>query len=243
MSLRTLSSIFRPRREVVGRLGAVLFRAEVEEAGVVAVVGLVVEIPEPAVDILAVEQRLQLAVGLDAAVFAHAEEDDAVDGALDGEVELVDGELGLRRARFLASASRQVSISFRNSASTVAVPRLPVGDGVLVEGAFEDGVLGEDGGDLVPSGQVVAIGEVENAAGAGLVGWVWANPAIVDGELLEIGEDGERQLGRPGVAAELIGGAEFVLEIDGGLLGFEEELARAADAEAVVGGFGVRRRS
>ncbi len=32
--------------------------------------------------------------------------------------------VGLRRARFFASASRQVSISFRNSASTVVVPRL-----------------------------------------------------------------------------------------------------------------------
>ena len=48
----------------------------------------------------------------------------------------------------------------------------------------------------------------------------------------------QRQLGRPGVAAELVGGAGVVLDVDGGLLGLDEELARAADAEAVVGGLG-----
>ena len=62
--------------------------------------------------------------------------------------------------------------------------------------------------------------------------------AIVDGELLEVGEDAERELGGPGVAAELEGGADVVLDVDGGLLGFEEELAGAADAEAVVGRLG-----
>ena len=50
------------------------------------------------------------------------------------------------------------------------------------------------------------------------------DPAIVDGELLEIGQDGQRKFGRPGIAAKLIGRTEIVLQIDGWLLGFEEEL-------------------
>ena len=82
--------------------------------------------------------------------------------------------LGLRTARFLASASRQVSISFRNSASTVAVPRFLFGDGVLVERAFEDRVLGEDGCDLVPSGQVVPIGAGRECVRRWLCRRVWA---------------------------------------------------------------------
>ena len=84
-------------------------------------------------------------------------------------------------------------------------------------------------------------GEHHQAPGGGLVAAVGARAAVVDGELLEVGEDGERQLGRPGVAAQLEGGADVVLDVDGGLLGFDEELARAADAEAVVRGRGCRR--
>ena len=48
----------------------------------------------------------------------------------------------------------------------------------------------------------------------------------------------ERQFGGPGVAAELEGGAGVVFDVDRGLLGLDEELARAADAEAVVRGLG-----
>ena len=73
------------------------------------------------------------------------------------------------------------------------------------------------------------------AAVSSLVG---LDAAVVDRELLEVGEDAEREFGGPGVAAELEGGAGVVLDVNGGLLGFEEELARAADAEAVVRGFG-----
>ena len=71
-----------------------------------------------------------------------------------------------------------------------------------------------------------------------LVGLVGLDAAVVDGELLEVGEDRERQLGRPGVAAELEGRAGVVLDVDRRLLGLDEELARAADAEAVVGRLG-----
>jgi hypothetical protein len=58
--------------------------------------------------------------------------------------------------------------------------------------------------------------------------------AVVDGEFLEIREEGQRQVGRPGVAAKLVGGRHFLLDVDRGLLGLEEEDAPAADAEAVV---------
>ena len=58
--------------------------------------------------------------------------------------------------------------------------------------------------------------------------------AVIDGELLEIGQDGERQLGGPGIAAELERPGDVVLTLTDGFLGFHEELARAADAEGVI---------
>lgn len=50
------------------------------------------------------------------------------------------------------------------------------------------------------------------------------------------GLGGKWQLARPGIAAQLVGRVRVTLEIDGRLLGFQEELAGAADPEAVVGG-------
>jgi hypothetical protein len=47
---------------------------------------------------------------------------------------------------------------------------------------------------------MVSIGEIENAPGTRFFGGVRACPAIVDGELLEIGQDGQREFGRPGIA-------------------------------------------
>ena len=67
--------------------------------------------------------------------------------------------------------------------------------GVTVEGTFEDGLLGEDGGDLFPAGGVVPKGEVHDTGGGGPVGMVRFDPAVVDGEFLEVGEDREREPG------------------------------------------------
>ena len=81
--------------ELVGGFVAALLRLEVEEAGVVAVVGLLEELAEARVDAVAVDEGAEAAVVLDAAVFADAQEDDAVNDALDGEVEFALGELGV----------------------------------------------------------------------------------------------------------------------------------------------------
>ena len=227
------------RREVVGRFGSILFGVEVKEAGVVSVVGLFVEIAKPPIDVLAVEERLKLGVGFDATVFANAEEDDPVDGALDGKVQLVDGECGIAHRQVLGERFAPRFDLFQELSIDRGRATLAIGDGILVEGAFEDCLLGKDGGDLVPFGQVVPIGQVQNASGAGFISRVRACPAIVDGELFEIRQDGQRKFGRPGIAAKLIGRTEIVFQIDGGFLGFEEKLARAADTKTIVGSFGV----
>lgn len=72
----------------------------------------------------------------------------------------------------------------------------------------------------------------------GLVALVRLDAAIVNGEFLEVGKDAERELGGPGVAAELEGGLGLVLDDDGRFFGFEKEFAGAADAKAVVRRFG-----
>ncbi len=139
----------------------------------------------------------------------------------------------------MASSSRQVSISLRNSSSTRRGAAFFLGRfGELIERAFEDRLAGEDAGDFVPARNVLGVVQEQDASFGGFVVLVRLFAAIVDGEFLEVGEDGERQLCRPGVAAELEGGADVGLDIDGGFLCFDEEFARAADAEAVVGGAG-----
>ena len=45
-------------------------------------------------------------------------------------------------------------------------------------------------------------------------------------------------MGVPGVTAQLVGGVDVVLDVDGGFLGFDVELALATDLEGVIGGFG-----
>src|ERR1019366_3499967 len=74
-------------------------------------------------------------------------------------------------------------------------------DGVFVERAFEYRVLGKYRGDLIPLCRVVAEGAVEQPRLAGLVVFVGLLAAVINGEFLEVGDDGQRQLGRPRIAA------------------------------------------
>ncbi len=89
--------------------------------------------------------------------------------------------------------------------------------------------------DFVPARNEVGVVKEQDASFGGFVVLVRLFAAIVDGEFFEVGEDGERQLCRPGVAAELKGRADVGFDIDGRFFGFDKEFARAADAEAVVG--------
>lgn len=90
-----------PGREGVGRLGAAFFGVEVEEAGVVAVVSFAEELGELFVNRRLVEERLQPAVGFDAPVLAHAQEEDTVDRDLDGVVEIAGGKVGITEGEVL----------------------------------------------------------------------------------------------------------------------------------------------
>ena len=87
--------------------------------------------------LLPVQQRLQLAVGFDAAIFANAEEDDSVDGALDGKVQLVNGECGIAYRYVLSKRFPPGFDFFQKLRIDRGRASLAISDGILVERAFE----------------------------------------------------------------------------------------------------------
>ena len=147
---------------------------------------------------------------------------------------------GFRRARFRARSVRHDSISSRNAASTSAVPFL-----IFLQATnFSSEPRRMASGENSPTSssqrsRYSRVPEVDDPGGRRLVGLLRPDAAVVDGELLEIGQDAHRQLGRPGIAPQLEGGADRLADIDRRLLGLDEEAPHAAaDAEAVVGGLG-----
>ena len=149
---------------------AALLRLEVEQAGVVAGVGLLEKLAEPGIDAVAVGEGAEAAVVLDAAALADAQEDDAVDDALDGEVEFALGELGVAEGEVAGEVGAPGFDGLEELVVHVGGAALgPGGFGELVEGAFEDGVAGEDAGDFIPALGVFGVGDVEDAADGGAV--------------------------------------------------------------------------
>ena len=228
--------------QAVGEVGLVFFCTEVEQSGVVTLVGALKELDQVGVNVRGFGDLAQLFGRLDAAIFGDAQEDDPVDGHLDGVVQLALVELrvaqgDIARQQFAPAFDfRQEGIIDFGSAALAGN-----GFGVTVEGALQDGVARKNGGELIPFIQVLLEGQHHQAAGGGLVGAIGFGAAVEDGELFEVGQDRERQLGRPGVAAQLEGRADVVFDVDRRFLGFDEEFTRTADAKAIVRGACVDR--
>ena len=69
------------------RLGSLIFFGrEMEQAGIVFLIGFLKEDEQVGIDILAVGNFKELIFGLNFAVFTNAQKEDAVDGGLDGVV-------------------------------------------------------------------------------------------------------------------------------------------------------------
>ena len=228
-------------RQGVRALREVLLALEVKQAGVVPFVGTLEQLEEAAIGVRAIERELELElpVGLDASVLADAQEDDPVDRPLHREVQLAHRELLVAKG----DIARQLVPPALDLLEELGVnrrgPALALGrNGEAVERALEDGVLGEDARDLRPPIGVLLEGQVVDAGDGARVGLLRLDTAVVYRQLAEVGEQGERQLGRPGVAPELVRGVRLVLDRHRRLLRFEEELPGASDAEAVVRGLG-----
>ena len=109
---------------------------------------------------------------------------------------------------------------------------------VFVEGAFEDGIARKDAGYLFPALRVFFVREIQDAGRGSFVGLDRLDAAIVHRKLFEVGQDAERQLGAPGVSAQLVGRVDIRFNVNRRLFGLQKELADAADAKTVVRGFG-----
>ena len=190
MSLSGLSSMADVRGELVRLLVPVFFPLEMEQAGIVPVIGLAEKLHEPFVDVRAVQLRLEPAVFLDAPVLADAQEHDAVDGALHRKVQLALGEVRISERDV---AGEQVAPVFDLGQKGVVNRCRPLlelrGLGILVKRALEYGFAGKYGDEFIPFCRIVFVGEVEHAAGGCLVGLDGLYAAVVDGEFLEIGQN------------------------------------------------------
>jgi hypothetical protein len=71
--------------------------------------------------------------------------------------------------------------------------------------------------------------DIEDTSDRCLVVLIGLDAAIVDGELLEVGQDGERELGRPGIATKLIGWLGVILDPYSWTFGFDEEFSSSAN--------------
>jgi hypothetical protein len=206
----------------------------VEEPGAVAGIGVAEELFEPVVGLLAVEQRLELSDGLGAAVLGDAEEDDAVDDPLDGKVQrgLVQGVVaqGEVAGQFLAPVFDLFEKRDVEFLPAAALGRLAI----AVKLALEDGTLAEGPFDEVPAADLFEVSDILASRRRRLVELFGRDPAVVDRQFFEIGQDRHRKLGAPAIPPQLIGGLPSLLEVDERLLGFQEEFACPADAERVI---------
>jgi len=209
---------------------------EVKEPRVVFFVGLAVEVAQAGVDVGGAGEGQEAGVVLNAPVLAHAQKDDAVNGALHGEVQLVNRQSRVAQGdvagQHLAPALdllQELGVHLAGAALALGILH------VAVEGTLEHRLLGKHAVDVVEAVKILVEGEVHDAPYPSLVIGFGTLAAVVDRELLKVGEDAQGQFGAPGVAPQLVGRAYVAFDRDRGLLGLQEELAHPADAEAIVG--------
>jgi len=203
---------------------------EMEQARVVALVGAVVNFHQTLVAVFAVEQRLQGAVGLDAAILGHAQKDQAVDSHLHGEIELAPGQAGVAQGDVarqhdapLVQAVEKIAVQLRRAALALLVLDK------AVKSTAQHRLFGKGGGDFVPLVDIVVKGIIGHAAHVRLVDDRRFDARIVHTQLFKIGEHGNRQFGRVGIAPQLECRLGIVLEIARRLFRFQEKDAAAAD--------------
>jgi hypothetical protein len=223
----------------VGGLVTTFLSLEVEKAGVVFVVGLLKKLAEPLVDVSTIHECQETTVVFNVPVFADAEEDNSVNDGLNSKVEFSLGQLGIAEREVL---SKRLAPRFDLiEKGIIDTGCSPLGSGTLcelVKRAFEYSVAAEDRGDPIPLLSVFAESAAENASHRGGVVLNGSYVGIVNNEFLKVAQDAEWELGAPRIASELEGRRDVFLDKNRGLLGLEEKLARATDAETVVGGLG-----
>ena len=193
------------------------------------------------VNAFAVAQAAELADVLDAAVFADAQEDDAINDPLDGEIHrslvqrlVAQGDvLGQLPAPFLDFFQEGI-IEFLSAAAAG-------GAGVAIKVAAKHGVLAECSDEEFPFLGILAIGDVLAAGDGGFVELLGLDAAVVDRQFLKIGQQRQRKLGAPGIPTKLVRRLPELFDVDERLFRLQKKLPVPANPETVIRRF-VRSR-
>ncbi len=78
------------------------------------------------------------------------------------------------------------------------------------------------------------VSDKQNTRDMRFIGVVWRGPAVIDRQLMKVGQDRDRQACRITVAPRLEGGIPTPINAHIRLLGFDEELALACKAQLIV---------
>ena len=216
------------------------FSAKVEQPGVVFFVGLAEQCQQVRVHLFAVGGVAQCVLGLDAALLADAQEDDAVDGQLHGAVQLAGGQRGIAQGevarQFLAPAFHfhQKSVVHVGRAALAFESHCK-----LVERALMHRLVREQAVEFVPFADIFRIREQLHPADMRRVAVDGFGAAVIHRQLLEITQNADGNFGRPGVTPDLESRIGIGLDVDRRFFGFQEEKRVAAGLKSVIGGFGL----
>jgi hypothetical protein len=154
------------------------------------------ELIEPTIGVFAIEQCLQSPIHLDTAVLADAQENNAVDRALNREVEIALRELRIAHGQIAREIGPPLFDLTEKGVVHLGSAALGLGRfGKLIEGAFEDRVAGKDFGNVIPTRDVFVEVEIKHTRDGSFVVESRLDAAIVNGEFFEIGQDAQRKLG------------------------------------------------
>ena len=152
----------------------------------ITVISLLKQLSETRVNLGLLRQCPEAAVVFNAAPFTNPQKDDAVDDALDGEIDFTLGELPITECevfrQFLAPRfNGEKTFVINLSGAALAFVRFCI----LVERAFENCAPREDAGDFMPAVSVFGVGNVEDAGNGSFVFLVGLDAAIVNDEFIK----------------------------------------------------------
>ncbi|HNQ80713.1 MAG TPA: hypothetical protein PKI53_06350 [Candidatus Aminicenantes bacterium] len=189
------------------------------------------------VDFRPLAELQQLLEGLDAPVLGHPKKDDPVDGQLNREVQVVQGQAGIAEGDV---AGQDVAPAFdflQEFGVHLRRAALPLGGRVLVERSRPDRLAGEHVPQLPEAVGVFFRPEILDAGVRRLLARFRPRAAIIDAQLLKIRQDGEGDPRAEAVPAELVGRPGIEVDIDAAFFSLGEEFRLGADPEGVIGGF------
>ena len=103
---------------------------------------------------------------------------------------------------------------------------------------MQDTLLREFGSNPIPFLGILFVGKIRDSGGGGRITRHWLLGAVIDRKLLEIGQDGERKVGIPGIPADLEGRTGIIFNIHGRFLCFDNEFPGAPDPKSIVNKLG-----